>query len=76
MAGNVYQVKACFSMERVIVYVVNTQEVGGDEYWLVVFFLDLFEFLESGAASFGKSPEQIFANHLFYCINFIRVLMI
>ena len=76
MARNVYQVKACFSMERVIVYVVNTQEVGGDEYWLVVFFLDLFEFLESGAAPFGKSPKQIFANHLFHCINFLRVLMI
>ena len=58
-------------LETVIVYVFNNEDVGGDEYWFVVFFIDLFEFLENGAAPFGKSPVQIFSNHLFHGINFM-----
>ena len=62
-------------LERVILYVVNTHDVGGDEYWLVVFFLDLFEYLESDAPPFGTSPVQVFANHLFHGIHFIKIFM-
>ena len=31
-------------LERVIVYFVNTQDVGGDEYWLVVSFSTYLNF--------------------------------
>ena len=62
--------KVLWPLERVITIVVNTEEVvndvEGDEYWLVLFFLDLFDFHESKAPSFGNSPIQIFANHLFH----------
>ena len=62
-------------LDRVIVYVVNTDDVGGDEHWLLIFFLDLFEFLESVAVPLGNSPVQIFSNHLFHGKYFFKVFM-